>query len=102
MKKDEDFEHDLFTKVRNAEYSRQKKEQDVKRLAAALAEAKRVNAVKLKQEMLDKQKEEKDLEQELAKHQADLSRVSNYKTQLTGKLCDVHQKGVIPKVPLYF
>ncbi|XP_013420487.1 myosin-11 [Lingula anatina] len=73
--KAEEYEHSLYNKVREAEYARQKQEQTVRRLQNKLLEAKRKNAVKLKEEMVTIQKLEEELQQELVREKAALDKV---------------------------
>ncbi|XP_074647251.1 uncharacterized protein LOC141903151 [Tubulanus polymorphus] len=75
VKKDEDVEHDLFNKVRNTEYNRQKQEQVVRHLQSQLASLKRENALKLKQEMIERSNNEKDIHQKLQREQAELAKM---------------------------
>lgn len=73
--KAEEIEHGLYNKVRETEYDRQKKEQAVRRLQKKLYETKRQNAVKLKEEMVEAYRLERDLEQELIRQKAELDKV---------------------------
>lgn len=61
--------------MRNAEYARQKQEQTVRRMQQQLAELKRKNAVRVKNELAQTHKEEKDLEQALIREKAELDKV---------------------------
>jgi len=77
VNKGEEQEQNLYSKVRNAEYTRQKQEQNVRRLQQQLAEARRRNAQTLKQEMTARTKQEIELEQALIKERAELDKVRN-------------------------
>jgi hypothetical protein len=61
--------------VRNAEYSRQKQDQTVRHLQGKLADVKRQNAVKLKEEAVNCQNKEREMEQKLVREQAELDKV---------------------------
>lgn len=75
VSKGEDLEQNLYSKVRNAEYTRQKQEQAVRRLQQSYADMKRKNSVKIRQELSERQREEKEMEQKLAKEKAELDKV---------------------------
>ena len=75
VSKGDDMEHSLYNKMRNAEYARQKQEQTVRRMQQQLAELKRKNAVRVKNELAQTHKEEKDLEQALIREKAELDKV---------------------------
>ena len=72
----EEREHSLFSRVRNAEYARQKQEQSVRKAQQELYEIKRQNAQKIKEEMSQLTKQEQELEQKLLREQAQLAKVS--------------------------
>ena len=72
----EEREHNLFSRVRNAEYARQKQEQSVRKAQQELYEVKRQNAQKIKEEMSQLTKQEQELEQKLIREQAQLAKVS--------------------------
>lgn len=73
--KGDEMEHSLYNKMRNAEYARQKQEQTVRRMQQQLAELKRKNAVRVKNELAQTHKEEKELEQTLIREKAELDKV---------------------------
>ncbi|ELU18781.1 hypothetical protein CAPTEDRAFT_229333 [Capitella teleta] len=73
--KGEEAEYALYNKVKNAEYARQKQEQSVRRLSNKLLEMKRVNAVKIKEEMTERTKEEQEMHQRLQREQAMLNKM---------------------------
>ncbi|XP_064621413.1 trichohyalin-like isoform X1 [Lineus longissimus] len=75
VRKSEEIEQDLYGKVRNAEYARQKQEQSVRRMQNKLGEIKRKNAVKLKEETVNCQNAEREMEQQLIREQAELDKV---------------------------
>ncbi|XP_041363124.1 golgin subfamily A member 6-like protein 6 [Gigantopelta aegis] len=75
VNKGDDLEQSLYNKVRNAEYARQQQEQSVRRMQQTLAEIKRINNLKLTQEIVDRQRQEKELEQRLLKEKAELDKV---------------------------
>ena len=76
VNKGDDLEQSLYNKVRNAEYARQQQEQSVRRTQQALAETKRLNNLKLTQEIAERHRQEKELEQSLLKEKAELDKVS--------------------------
>ncbi|CAH1793579.1 unnamed protein product [Owenia fusiformis] len=73
--KGEEIEHDLYQKVRNSEYSRQKREQEVRRLQLKLEDTKRNNAIKIKNEIADAYKQETTMTQKLVRQKAELAKV---------------------------
>ena len=83
--KGEDQEKNLYNKVRNSEYARQKQEQNVRRLQQQLADVKRKNSIKIRQELSERQRLEKEIEQSLIREKAELDKV---RISLQYKLCD--------------
>ena len=75
VNKGEEVEQSLYNKVRNAEYARQKQEQSVRHLQQQLQDAKRKNAIRVKQEISDRNKQEMELQQQLVKEKAELDKV---------------------------
>ncbi|XP_052790622.1 E3 ubiquitin-protein ligase BRE1A-like isoform X3 [Mya arenaria] len=73
--KGEEQEQHLYGKVRNAEYSRQKQDQAVRRLQQQLAEVKRRNAAIVKQTLAERNQEEVELEQALIREKAELDKM---------------------------
>ena len=74
--KDEEREQSLYNTVRESEYSRQKKDQEVRRIHQRLLSVRAHNQQKLKQEHLKVNHTEKELEQVLMKEKAELDKVS--------------------------
>ena len=72
--KGEDHEKNLYNKVRNSEYARQKQEQNVRRLQQQLADVKRKNSIKIRQELSERQRLEKEIEQSLIREKAELDK----------------------------
>ncbi|XP_060559661.1 trichohyalin-like isoform X3 [Ruditapes philippinarum] len=72
--KGEDYEQNLYSKVRNAEYTRQKQEQSVRRIQQQLNEVKRKNAAIVTKELAERNKQEVELEQLLYKEKAELDK----------------------------
>ncbi|XP_071808859.1 uncharacterized protein [Asterias amurensis] len=70
--KQEEIEHDLSTRVRTSEYARKQKEQQCKRLQQQLAELKRKNAQRIKEQMIECSQREKELEQKILREQSEL------------------------------
>jgi len=75
VSKGEEQEQQLYSRVRAAEYDRQKQEQAVRRLQTQLAELKRRNAVVVKQTLVERNQEEEELEQALIREKAELDKV---------------------------
>ncbi|XP_076454230.1 uncharacterized protein LOC143289165 [Babylonia areolata] len=74
VRKDEDREQELFSAVREAEYARQKKDQEVRRLQQRLLTVRAHNQQRLKQEQLKVNQSEKELEQTLLREKAELDK----------------------------
>ena len=72
----EEQEYSLYNRVKNAEYSRQKREQAVRKTQTKLLERRREHANELKSKMLEMTKEERELEQALERQRAELAKVS--------------------------
>ena len=93
VSKGEEQEQNLYGKVRNAEYSRQKQEQSVRRLQQQLNQVKKKNASTVKQEMSNRNKQEMELEQLLVREKAELDKVGqrflfvNTRNLLSRSLC---------------
>ena len=77
--KGEDQEQTLYAKVRNAEYSRQQQEQNVRRVQLQLQELKRKNAAAVTQELASVNAKEMELEQQLIREKAELDKVRGCK-----------------------
>ena len=84
--KGEDHEQNLYSKVRNAEYTRQKQEQSVRRIQQQLHEVRRKNAAIVTKELAERNRQETELEQLLYKEKAELDKVNIFKILLC--LCD--------------
>lgn len=75
--KGEDYEQNLYSRVRNAEYNRQKQEQSVRRLQQQLNELRKKNAATMTKDIAEKHRQEVELEQLLVKEKAELDKVCN-------------------------
>ena len=75
VRRAEEREHSLFNRVRNAEYARQKQEQNLRKAQQELYDIKRQNAQKIKEEITQLDKQEQELEQKLQREQAQLAKV---------------------------
>ncbi|XP_061168161.1 trichohyalin-like isoform X2 [Saccostrea echinata] len=84
--KGDDLEHSLYNKMRNAEYARQKQEQTVRRMQQQLAELKRKNAIRVKNELAETYREETELEQSLVREKAELDKVHAQREESYEKL----------------
>ena len=74
--KDEEKEQALFNRVRESEYARQKKDQEVRHLQQKLQSVRAQNKERLKQETMKVNKTEDELEQILQREKAELDKVS--------------------------
>ncbi|XP_060071550.1 trichohyalin-like [Ylistrum balloti] len=72
--KGDEFEQNLYNKVRNAEYTRQKQEQSVRRLQQTIADVKRKNSIKIRQELSERHREERELQEKLIREKAELDK----------------------------
>ncbi|CAC5398617.1 unnamed protein product [Mytilus coruscus] len=72
--KGEDQEKNLYNQVRNSEYARQKQEQNVRRLQQQLAELKRKNSIKIREELSERQRLEREIEQTYIREKAELDK----------------------------
>jgi len=90
VNKAEEKELTLYNKVRNVEYSRQKQEQNVRRLQNQLLEAKRQNAAKLQVEMAELSKTEMEIYHKLQREQAELAKVNSNFTVDHNGACILH------------
>ena len=77
--KGEEQEYSMYNQVKNAEYRRQQQEVQVKRLQSKLYDTRRINAIKLKEEMTVLVREEQDLEYKLQREHAQLAKVRSLK-----------------------
>ncbi|XP_033742721.1 trichohyalin-like isoform X2 [Pecten maximus] len=84
--KGDDLEQNLYNKVRNAEYTRQKQEQAVRRLQQTLADVKRKNSIKIRQELSERQREEKELQEKLIREKAELDKAHSQREESYIKL----------------
>ena len=75
VQKGEEQEFSLYNQVKSAEYARQQQEQKVKKMAARLHEMRRSNAVKIKEEMTQLEREDRELDYKLQREQAELAKV---------------------------
>ncbi|XP_067672325.1 trichohyalin-like [Haliotis asinina] len=90
--KGEDTEQNLYQKVRNAEYARQKQEQTVRRIHNDLQETKRINAIKLKKEIAERHQQEQELEHKLIREKAELDKTHAQREESYMKLQNHRQQ----------
>lgn len=84
VSKGEEEEHRLYSRVKDAEYARQKQEQNVKRLQQKFSHTKTQNSQEMKKKLSDIIKQEKEMEQKILREQAQLDKVNQpIKSQLT-------------------
>ncbi|KAH9495436.1 hypothetical protein Btru_015105 [Bulinus truncatus] len=88
VSKGEEKEQSLFNTVRTAEYTRQQKDHSVRRLQLSLAELKRLNAIKIKEEMVERQRREESMKQTLLKEKSELDKVNAVREESYWKLQD--------------
>ncbi|XP_071130925.1 uncharacterized protein LOC143044628 isoform X2 [Mytilus galloprovincialis] len=74
VNKGEDQEKNLYNQVRNSEYARQKQEQSVRRIQQQLAEIKRKNSIKIREELSERQRVEREIEQAFIREKAELDK----------------------------
>ncbi|GFR77053.1 myosin-11-like, partial [Elysia marginata] len=74
VSKGEEMEQELYANVRSSEYARQKQDQEVRRTQQTLAELKRVNAIKMKEDMVERKRQEEMLQQKLIRDKAELDK----------------------------
>lgn len=77
--KGEDMEYNLYNRVKNAEYKRQKEEQALRRLHNELEEIKRQNSASIKSQLAEAAQKEDELKQKLTKVHAQLAKVRQLK-----------------------
>ncbi|GFN96332.1 myosin-11-like [Plakobranchus ocellatus] len=73
--KGEEQEQELYANVRSSEYARQKQDQTVRRLQQTLAEVRRVNSIKMKEDIVERKRQEEELQQKLIREKAELHKV---------------------------
>ncbi|KAK3760560.1 hypothetical protein RRG08_022843 [Elysia crispata] len=73
--KGEEVEQELYANVRSSEYARQKQDQEVRRTQQTLAELRRINAIKMKEDMVERKRQEEMLQQKLIREKAELDKV---------------------------
>ena len=71
------MEHDLRKTVKEAEFERRKKEQEIQQLQEELIRKKREDAIRIREEIARAEQEEKELEQNLIREKAQLDKVNN-------------------------
>ena len=91
VSKGEEMEQQLYANVRSSEYARQKQDQEVRRTQQTLAELKRINAIKMKEDMVERKRQEEELQQKLIREKAELDKVSVHNRQ--GKIWSVCSTG---------
>uniref|UniRef100_A0A2C9LWJ1 Uncharacterized protein n=1 Tax=Biomphalaria glabrata TaxID=6526 RepID=A0A2C9LWJ1_BIOGL len=88
VNKGEEKEQSLFSTVRTAEYNRKQQEHSVHRLQNSLAELKRINANKIKEEMVERQRNEETAQHKLLKEKSELDKVHALREESYWKLLD--------------
>nr|KAI8765641.1 meiosis-specific nuclear structural protein 1-like isoform X2 [Biomphalaria glabrata] len=88
VNKGEEKEQSLFSTVRTAEYNRKQQEHSVHRLQNSLAEHKRINANKIKEEMVERQRNEETAQHKLLKEKSELDKVHALREESYWKLLD--------------
>jgi len=75
--KNEEIEHDLRKSVKEAEFDRRKKEEEIEKLHEELIRKKRLDSIRIREEITRAEREEKELEQQLMKEKSKLDKVKN-------------------------
>ena len=75
VQKDDEAEQDLYKTVKEAEFLRRKKDNDLKKLQEQFIEMKKQNAVQIKDAIATAFSKEKDLEQKIFREKAKLDKV---------------------------
>ena len=75
VQKDDDQEKDLYKTVKEAEFLRRKKDNEVKKMHDQLIELKRQNSIQIKQAIAKAFQEEEDFHQKLLREKAKLDKV---------------------------
>ena len=78
VSKNDEVEHDLRKSVKEAEFDRRKKEQEVKQLQEELSRKRREDAARIREEIARAEREERELEQSLIKEKSKLDQVRDY------------------------
>ncbi|RUS79894.1 hypothetical protein EGW08_012332 [Elysia chlorotica] len=86
--KGEEVEQELYANVRSSEYARQKQDQEVRRTQQTLAEMRRINAIKMKEDMVERKRQEEMLQQKLIREKAELDKVHANREESYLKLQD--------------
>ncbi|KAK0047964.1 meiosis-specific nuclear structural protein 1-like isoform X2 [Biomphalaria pfeifferi] len=88
VNKGEEKEQSLFSTVRTAEYNRKQQEHSVHRLQNSLAELKRINANKIKEELVERKRNEESSQYRLLKEKSELDKVHALREESYWKLLD--------------
>jgi len=75
VSKNEEIEHDLRKSVKEAEFDRRKKEQELYKLEEELIHKKRLDALRIRDEIARAEREEKELEQQIIKEKSKLDKL---------------------------
>ncbi|CAF4994130.1 unnamed protein product [Rotaria sp. Silwood1] len=75
VSKNEEVEHELRKSVKETEFERRKKEQEVQQLKQELDRKKRLDSIHIREEIAKAEREEKDLEQQLTKEKSKLDKL---------------------------
>ncbi len=77
VQKDEECEKDLYKTVKEAEFLRRKKDNELKKMQDQLIELKRKNSIQIKQAIAKAFQEEEEFQQKILKEKARLDRVND-------------------------
>jgi len=75
VSKNEELEHDLRKSVKDAEFDRRKKEQEIQTLETELIRKKHSDSIRIRDEIARAEREEKELEQHLIQEKSKLEQV---------------------------
>jgi Fe2+ transport system protein B len=76
VQKDDEVEQDLYKSVKEAEFNRRKKDNELKKLQDQFVEMKKQNAIQIKQIIAKAFAEEQDFQQKIFKEKAKLDKVT--------------------------
>ena len=76
MQKDDEVEQDLYKSVKEAEFNRRKKDNELKKLQDQFVEMKKQNAIQIKQIIAKAFAEEQEFQQKIFKEKARLDKVT--------------------------
>ena len=76
VSKDDELEQDLYKTVKEAEFNRRKKDNELRKLQEQFIEMKRLNAIQIKEAIAKAFAEEQDFQQKIQREKAKLDKVT--------------------------